>query len=203
MNIELEAIYFQNFSPLFLSPPHHSLPSSLLAPLLSHSSLMRLLDNDPSMLFLIRHTQQGRPCLNSSLALFFILLLFSDSASLSFSSGLPLSLFLLVFAFSQQIGCSAHQNNIDYQCRPSLVISIVRYQVQLDIMSRLNNGRLLNKPLNVVSQQIQPHLFSPFHIMNVWMRLLKFCLASRIAIMFFFFYGEAVDGCAKCYLTLF
>lgn len=66
MNIELEAIYFLNFSPpLFCLP---SLPSSLLTPLLSHSSLMRLLDNDPCTLFLIRHTQWGRPCLNPSLS---------------------------------------------------------------------------------------------------------------------------------------
>lgn len=62
MNIELEAIYFLKIPPLpafflslSLSPP--SWLPSLASLLLSHSTLMRLLDNDPCTLFLIRHTQ--------------------------------------------------------------------------------------------------------------------------------------------------
>lgn len=69
-NIELEAIYFGRTpsppSSSLLSPHSSPSPPPPSSSLSSRSSLMRLLDNDPCSLFLIRHSQQGRSCLHLS-----------------------------------------------------------------------------------------------------------------------------------------
>lgn len=71
-------------------------------------------------------------------------------------------------------------------------------------MSLLNNGQLLNKPLNVGSRWIRDSPGSRNECMDEVIEVL--CSkqnSNRVFFFLFFLFGEAVDGCAKCYLTLF